>query len=63
MSQPGMPAEILLLFTVLIWALYFLIYLSSPENKVNQWACICGFLLIYGIEYAGRRIAAKKSQQ
>ena len=44
-----MPAEILLLFTVLIWALYFLIYLSSPENKVNQWACICGFLLSIGV--------------
>ena len=45
----GLPAEILLLFTVLVWALYFLIYLSSPENKVNQWACICGFLLSIGV--------------
>ncbi len=49
MPQTGLPAEILLLFTVLIWALYFLIYLSSPENKVNQWACICGFLLSIGV--------------
>ena len=45
----GLPAEVLLLFTVLIWSLYFLIYLSSPENKVNQWACICGFLLSIGV--------------
>lgn len=49
MPQSGLPAEVLLLFTVLIWALYFLIYLSSPENKVNQWACICGFLLSIGV--------------
>lgn len=45
----GLPVEILLFFTVLIWALYFLIYLSSPDNKVNQWACICGFLLSIGV--------------
>ena len=39
--------------------------LNGTDAQVG-WAiamCICGFLLIYGIEYAGRRIAAKKSQQ
>lgn len=49
MAQSGLPAEILLLFTVLIWMLYFMIYLSSPKNRVNQWACICGFLLSMGV--------------
>ena len=39
--------------------------LNGTDAQVG-WAiamCICGFLLIYGIEYAGRRIDAKKSQQ
>lgn len=49
MFQNGLPAEVLLLFTILIWTLYFLIYISSPENKVNQWCCICGFLLSIGV--------------
>lgn len=45
----GLPVELLLLFTMLVWGLYLLIYLSSPKNKVNQWCCICGFLLSIGI--------------
>lgn len=61
----GFQAEILLLFTVLIWTMYLLVYISSPQNKVNQWCCICGFLLSIGVlkEYivaagicAGRQI-------
>lgn len=49
MVQNGLPDEVLLLFTVLIWAQYFMIYISSPGNKVNQWCCICGFLLSVGV--------------
>ena len=49
MFENGLPAEVLLLFTILIWALYFMIYISSPENKVNRWCCICGFLLSIGV--------------
>lgn len=45
----GFPTELLLLFTLLIWGLYFLIFYSSPKNKVNQWCCICGFLLSIGV--------------
>lgn len=45
----GLPVELLLLFTLLIWALYFLIFYSSPKNKVNQWCCIGGFLLSIGV--------------
>ena len=45
----GFPVEILLFFTLLIWALYSLIYISSPKNKVNLWAGICGFLLSIGV--------------
>ena len=49
MEVTGFPTELLLLFTLLIWALYFLIFYSSPRNKVNQWSCICGFLLSIGV--------------
>ena len=49
MLTRGFPEEILLFFTFLIWALYSLIYISSPRNKVNQWAGICGFLLSIGV--------------
>ena len=49
MKTTGLPVELLLLFTLLIWALYFLIYYSSPKNKVNQWCCIGGFLLSIGV--------------
>lgn len=49
MLTRGFPVEILLFFTFLIWGLYSLIYLSSPRNKVNQWAGICGFLLSIGV--------------
>ena len=45
----GFPTEVLLIFTLLIWVLYGLIFLSSPKNKVNQWCCICGFLLSIGV--------------
>lgn len=49
MLNQGFPEEVLLLFTVLIWVLYLLVYFSSPHNKVNQWCCICGFLLSIGV--------------
>ncbi|MDY3919274.1 MAG: HAMP domain-containing sensor histidine kinase [Candidatus Limivivens sp.] len=49
MQGRGFPEEILLLFTVLIWVNYLMILLSSPKNKVNQWCCICGFLLSIGV--------------
>lgn len=45
----GFSTELLLLFTLLIWGLYLLIFYSSPKNKVNQWCCICGFLLSIGV--------------
>ena len=49
MLTRGFPEEILLFFTLLIWGLYSLVYISSPRNKVNQWAGICGFLLSIGV--------------
>lgn len=45
----GLPVTVLLCFSILIWALYLLILASSPENKVNQWCCICGCLLGVGV--------------
>lgn len=49
MFSQGFPKEFLLLFTILIWAIYLLVLASSPKNKVNQWCCICGFLLSIGV--------------
>ncbi len=49
MDIQGFQAEILLLFTTLIWVMYLMVYLSSPRNKVNQWCCICGLLLSIGV--------------
>lgn len=49
LETTGLPTELLLLFTLLIWSLYFLIYYSSPKNKVNQWCCIGGFILSIGV--------------
>lgn len=49
MFSHGFQDGVLLLFTVLIWTLYLLIYFSSPKNKVNQWCCICGFMLSIGV--------------
>ena len=36
MFENGLPNVALLLFTMLIWGLYFMILVSSPRNKVNQ---------------------------
>lgn len=49
MFGEGFAAGILLFFTVIIWMLYLLVYISSPKNKVNQWCCICGFLFSVGV--------------
>lgn len=66
MFENGLPNVALLLFTMLIWGLYFMILVSSPRNKVNQWCFIAGFLLSVGVlkEYiyyggflAGRQVA------
>lgn len=49
MGGNGLPNVLLLLFTMLIWSLYGLIFISSPRNKVNQWCCISGILLSVGV--------------
>lgn len=49
MIEQGLPVTFLLLFTVLIWILHLMILLSCPGNKVNQWCCLAGFLLSFGV--------------
>ena len=49
MGTNGLPNVLLLLFTMLIWGLYFMILMSSPRNKVNQWCFIAGALLSVGV--------------
>lgn len=37
-----------MLFTLLIWLLLFLIYISNRKNKTNQWCVISGLILSIG---------------
>lgn len=48
-TAKGLPGEFLLVFTLLIWMLFFLIYLSNPRNKLNFWCFLCGILFSMGV--------------
>lgn len=37
-----------MLFTLLIWGLFLLIYLSGRDNKANKWCAITGFIFSLG---------------
>lgn len=45
----GMPGEFLLVFTLLIWILFFLIYLSNAKNKLNFWCFLSGMFFSMGV--------------
>lgn len=44
----GFPGNILLLFTILIWALFLLVYLSNRQNRSNQWCAVAGLCFSMG---------------
>lgn len=48
-AEQGMPGEFLLLFTLLLWALFLIIYLGNRKSKINKWCFICGFLFSIGV--------------
>ncbi len=48
-TSPGMPGEYLLVFTLLLWFLFFLIYLGNPENRMNRWCFISGMIYSLGV--------------
>ena len=41
-TSKGLPGEFLLLFTLLIWVLFFLVYLGNRHNRLNRWCFISG---------------------
>lgn len=43
----SIPGEMLLLFAILVWAVFYLIYRSDPQNPMNRWSLAGG--LIFGI--------------
>ena len=46
--QNGLPGEIILAFTVLIWGIFLLILLGNPRNKLNIWCFISGMTFSVG---------------
>lgn len=47
--QGGLPGEFLLLFTVVIWMLFFVIRLGNPQNMLNRWCFIAGMIFSIGV--------------
>lgn len=45
----GFPGNILLLFTILIWSLFLLVYLSNRQNRSNQWCAVAGLCFSMGV--------------
>lgn len=49
MFSKSMPGEILLLFTLAIWFLFFMIYMGNRKNKLNQWCFFSGMCFSIGV--------------
>ena len=47
--QGGLPGEFLLLFTLVIWMLFFIIRLGNPGNMMNRWCFITGMIFSIGV--------------
>lgn len=48
-NSPGLPGEFLLLFTILIWILFFLVYMGNHHSKLNLWCFISGMCFSLGV--------------
>lgn len=48
-NSKGLPGEFLLLFTILIWCLFFLVYLGNRQSKLNRWCFISGMCFSLGV--------------
>ncbi len=47
--QSGLPGELLLLFTVVIWMLFIIIRLGNSQNVLNRWCFISGMIFSIGV--------------
>ena len=48
-NSKGLPGEFILLFTILIWLLFFLVYLGNRHSKLNRWCFISGMCFSMGV--------------
>lgn len=48
-GSQGMRGEILLLFALLVWLIFFIIYRSSPRNRMNRWCFASGLIFGTGV--------------
>ena len=44
-----MPGEFLLLFTLILWALFLAVYFGNRKSNINKWFFICGMLFSVGV--------------
>ena len=47
-AQQGLPGEMLLVFTMVLWCIFTLILLADLHNKLNNWCFISGILFSVG---------------
>ena len=47
-AQQGLPGEMLLVFTMVLWCIFTLILLADLHNKLNDWCFISGILFSVG---------------
>lgn len=48
-TSKGLPGNLLLFFTLLVWGLFLLVYLSNRQNKSNQWCAFAGLCFSLGV--------------
>ncbi|MCC2816930.1 HAMP domain-containing histidine kinase [Lachnoclostridium pacaense] len=48
-KSAGLPGEFILLFTILIWLLFFLVYLGNRHSQLNRWCFISGMCFSVGV--------------
>ena len=45
----GLPEELLLVFSIAIWVLFFMIYLGNRKSKLNRWCFFAGMCFSMGV--------------
>ena len=47
-AQQGLPGELMLIFTAVIWCIFTLILLADLRNRLNNWCFISGMMFSFG---------------
>ncbi len=48
-AAQGVRGEILLLFALFVWLIFFIIYRSSPRRRMNRWCFVSGLIFGTGV--------------